>query len=74
MNDAAPTLKAERDVALAITVLANDLNLGSDEALELMVERRLISPAAARSYRSRYFSVAKHLRTFTDSIRSERVV
>jgi hypothetical protein len=71
---AAPTLKAERDIALAITVLSNDLGLDSDEALELMVERRLISRAAAGVHRTRYFAVARHLRDFTDQIRAERVI
>lgn len=66
--------EAARDVALYVTVLQNDLNLDSDEALEALVTRNVITYRQSRIYRERYFAVAKHLRAVTDSIRSERVI
>jgi len=68
-----PSVDAQRDVALAVIVLTNELGLDSDEALELLVARHVISRTAARVYRERYFAVVRHLRDFTDRTRSEQL-
>jgi hypothetical protein len=70
-----PTLdiSAMRDIAFAITVLRNELGLDSDEALDLLVEQHLVPRSARAAYRDRYFAVDKHLRSFTDRVRAERV-
>jgi hypothetical protein len=68
------SIEAQRDVALAVDVLRNDLGLDPDEALELLVERQLIPESSRKAYRDRYFAVAKHLRAFVDHERKARLV
>jgi len=63
------SIEAQRDVALAVQVLVNDLELDSDEALQLLVQQQIIPARAARLYRERFFVVAKHLRPLTDRVR-----
>jgi hypothetical protein len=67
------SIEAQRDVALAVQVLVNDLELDSDEALALLVEQQIIPARAARLYRERYFRLVKHLRPLTDRVRSAQL-
>jgi len=60
------------EVAQAVTVLINDCDMTSDEALEYLTEVGIISDEQRALYRVGYWNMVRTLRTLTDTINAER--
>jgi len=60
------------EVAQAVTVLINDCDMTSDEALDYLTEVGIISDEQRTVYRVGYWNMVRSLRTLTDSINAER--